>query len=98
MKRPLVATLIIGFLVAGIIGALHASGLLLHLERPIADFISHRGGATKLMGGKWQYLFVALLSFRVVGLTLTSFHRCRVGWILLALLLELLVFFLVFLL
>ena len=93
MKRPLVATLIIGFLVAGIIGALHASGLLLRLERPIADFISHHRGTTKLIDDKWQYLFVALLSFGVAGLTLTSSHRRRVGWLVLALLIELLVFF-----
>ena len=93
MKRPLIATLIIGFLVAGIIAALHASGLLLRLERPIADFISHHGATTKLMGDKWQYLFVALLSFGVVGFTLTSSRRDRVGWLVLALLIELLVFF-----
>ena len=93
MKRSLVATLIIGFLVAGIIGALHASGLLLHLERPIAEFISHHGGTTKSVGDKWQYLFVALLSFGVAGLTLTSSRCGRVGWLVLALLIELLVFF-----
>jgi adenylate cyclase len=93
MKRSLVATLIIGFLVAGIIGALHASGLFLHLERPIAEFISHHGGTTKSVGDKWQYLFVALLSFGVAGLTLTSSRCGRVGWLVLALLIELLVFF-----
>src|SRR6266487_3052732 len=93
MKRPLIATLIIGFLVAGIIGALHASGFLLHLERPIAEFFSHHGGTTKLVGDKWQYLFVALLSFGVAGFILTSSRRGRAGWLVLALVIELLGFF-----
>ena len=92
MKRPLVVTLIIGFLVAGIIGALHASGLLLRLEQPIADFISHHRETTKL-GDKWQYLFVALLSFGVAGFAVTSSHRWRARWLVLALLIELLIFF-----
>jgi class 3 adenylate cyclase len=93
MKRPLIATLIIGFTVAAIIAALHASGALLRLERPIAELISHHGGTTGLVGEKWQYLFVALLSFGVAGFTLTSSRRGRAGWLVLALLIELLVFF-----
>ena len=93
MKRPLIATLIIGFVVAAIIGVFHATGLLVRLERPIADFIAHHGGTTGVVGEKWQYLFVVLLSFGVVGFTLTSSRRDRVGLLVLALLIELLVFF-----
>ena len=93
MKRSLIATLIIGFVAAGIIGVLHASGLLLRLERPIAEFISHHGGTTKLVGDKWQYLFVTVLSLGVAGFTLTSSRRGRVGWLVLALVIELLGFF-----
>ena len=47
MKRPLIATLIIGFVVAAIIGVFHATGLLVRLERPIADFIAHHGRANR---------------------------------------------------
>ncbi len=93
MKRSFITILIIGFAVAAVIGMLHATGALLRLERPIADFISHHGGTTGLVGEKWQYLFVALLSFGVVAFTLTSSRRRRVAWLVLALVIELLVFF-----
>jgi len=90
MKRPLVATLIIGFVVAGIIGALHASGLLLRLERVAAELVPHHRTITRSVAGKWQYVFIVILSLGVAGLTLTSSRRKQVGWLVLALLIELL--------
>jgi len=51
MKRPLVATLIIGFVVAGIIGALHASGLLLRLELVAAELVPHHRTITRSVAG-----------------------------------------------
>jgi len=90
MKRPLVAALIIGFLVAGIIGALHASGLLLRLELVTAELAPHYRTTTRLVAGKWQYVFIVILSLGVAGLTLTSSRRGRVGWLVLALVIELL--------
>jgi len=90
MKRPLVATLIIGFVAAGIIGALHASGLLLRLELLAAELVSHYRTTTRLVAGKWQYVFIVILSLGVAGLTLTSSRRGRAGWLVLALVIELL--------
>src|SRR5439155_10217237 len=90
MKRPLVATLIIGFVVAGIIGALHASGLLLRLELLGAELIPHHRTITRSVAGGWQYVFIVILSLGVAGLTLTSSRRERAGWLVLALLIELL--------
>src|SRR5437660_95964 len=90
MKRPLVATLIIGFVVAGIIGALHASGLLLRLELVAAELVPHHRTITRSVAGKWQYVFIVILSLGVAGLTLASSRRKQVGWLVLALLIELL--------
>ena len=92
MKRPLVATLIIGFVAAGIISALHASGLLLRLELLAAELIPHHRTITRSVAGGWQYVFIVILSLGVVGLTLTSSRRGRAGWLVLALLIELLGF------
>jgi adenylate cyclase len=90
MKRPLVATLIIGFVVAGVIGALHASGLLLRLELLAAELVPHHRTITRSVAAKWQYVFIVILSLGVAGLTLTSSRRKQVGWLVLALLIELL--------
>src|SRR5438132_763539 len=80
MKRPLVATLIIGFVVAGIIGALHASGLLLRLELLAAELVPHHRTITRSVAGEWQYVSIVILSLGVAGLTLTSSRRKQVGW------------------
>jgi adenylate cyclase len=90
MKRPLVATLIIGFAAAVIIVALHASGLLLRLELLAAEIVSHYRTITRSVGGKWQYVFIVILSLGVAGLTLTSSRRKQVRWLVLALSIELL--------
>jgi adenylate cyclase len=90
MKRSLVATLIIGFVVAAIIGALHASGLLLRLELLAAELVPNHRTITRSVTGKWQYVFIVILSLGVAGLTLTSSRRKQVGWLVLALSIELL--------
>jgi adenylate cyclase len=90
MKRPLVATLIIGFAAAAIIVALHASGLLLRLELLVAELVSHYRTITRSFAGQWQYVFIVILSLGVAGLTLTSSRRKQVRWLVLALSIELL--------
>jgi adenylate cyclase len=90
MKRPLVATLIIGFAAAAIIVALHASGLLLRLELLAAELVSHYRTITRSFAGQWQYVFIVILSLGVAGLTLTSSQRKQVRWLVLALSIELL--------
>jgi adenylate cyclase len=90
MKRPLVATLIIGFAAAAIIVALHASGLLLRLELLAAALVSHYRPITRSVAEPWQYVFIVGLSLGVAGLTLTNSRRKLVGWLVLALVVELL--------
>lgn len=89
MKRPLVATLIIGLVVAAIVGALHGYGLFLRIEQPIAGLIAHFRKISHPLGDTWQYLIIAAFAFGVAGLTLTSNRRMRMAWIAGVVLLEL---------
>ncbi|MFN2541864.1 MAG: adenylate/guanylate cyclase domain-containing protein [Chthoniobacterales bacterium] len=91
MKRPLLGTLIIGFVVAASIGVLHGMGMLLGIERPIADLVSRQTTITRVAIVFWQYLLVTVFSFGVAAFTLTSVGRARSAWLALALLIELVV-------
>jgi len=88
MKRPLLATLIVGIVVIVTISALHLSGRLLRFEMTAIEFISSYSAATRIVPGRWQYLFIAILSFGVAWLTLTSSRRGRVRLLAIALLIE----------
>ena len=89
MKRPLIATLIIGLVVAASICAMHASGMWRPLERAIANFVSREATINRQAIDLWQYLLVVVFSFGVAAFTLTSAHRARSAWLALALLIEL---------
>jgi Adenylate cyclase, family 3 (some proteins contain HAMP domain) len=90
MKRSLVATVIVGVAVAGIVCALHASGLILRFERAAIEPISNYTRATRVVSEKWQYVFVLLLALGVAWLALTSVSRRGTRWLFLVLLIELL--------
>src|SRR6266436_2324191 len=90
MKRSLVTTVILGVAVAGIICALHASGLILRFERAAIETISDYARATRVVSEKWQYVFVPLLALGVAWLVLTSVSRRGIRWLFLVLLIELL--------
>ena len=89
MKRPLLATLIIGIFVVIVVSALHLSGRLLHFEAAVADYISSYRAATHVVPKGWQYVFIAIFSFGVGWLTVTSSRRSRMGLIAIVLLAEL---------
>ena len=88
MKRPFVAALIIGLVVAGAIGALHATHLLARVELPAREFISLHGTFNQSLREYWQYIFISLLSVGVAWMTLTTLRRGRLGWIVLVLAVE----------
>src|SRR2546423_6434179 len=90
MKRPLVVTFIIGFLVAGIVAALHGYGVLLPIEKPIAGMIAHFRKISYPVSDQWHYIIIAVLSLGIAGLTLTSARRNRMAFVVGALLIELL--------
>jgi adenylate cyclase len=89
MKRPTLATLIVGIFVFVVVNALQLSGPLLRLETKAVEFISSYRAASEVVASKWQYLFVAIASFVVAWLTLASARRGRMGLIVVALLIEL---------
>ena len=89
MKRHLIAALIIGLIVGGLLMGLHVNGWLLRPELVITDFLSRDGSATKLVPDRWQYVIVFALAIGVAWLTLATARRMRVSWIVGILLVEL---------
>ena len=89
MKRSLLSALIIGLIAGGIVMALHRSGVLLTPEMAIADLLARRAVATRMVGDKWQYLFVFVLALGVAWMTFETTRRARLGGIIAILLLEL---------
>jgi len=72
MKRSFVTTLIIGFAVAIVVGVLRAMGMLAGLEAGVARLVSDYAGATRVVGEKWQYVFVLLIAVGVAWLSLKN--------------------------
>ena len=89
MKRSLTATFTIGILVAGIVGALHALGLLTRVEAVVATLVSHRRTVPEGVGNIWQYILIPLLALGVAWMTVSSAQRGRIAWLVLILLIEL---------
>ena len=61
MKRSLITTLIIGAVVALVVGALHATKVNAGFEAVAAQFVTDYAGATRVVGEKWQYVLVLLI-------------------------------------
>ena len=89
MKRPHIVALIIGGIVAAIISALLAKGLLLPLERAIDGFASRHATLTRQVAAPWHYVLVTLLCFGVAWVTLMSKRVDWVRWTIAILLIEL---------
>src|SRR5258708_23723944 len=89
MKRPLLATLIIGIFVVVGVSAMHLSPQVLQFESRAADFISPYAAATHVVPKQWQYIFMSILAFGVAALTVTSLRRRRIGLVAIGLLIEL---------
>jgi class 3 adenylate cyclase len=90
MKRLLLTTLIIGGAVAAVVSVLHATGLLLGLENTVGGLVSNYAAATRVVGEKWQYIFVSLMAFGVVSLTLSGVPRIGIRLVIGLLMIELL--------
>src|SRR4029453_13353331 len=72
MKRSLIATLVIGVVVAIVVGVLHATKAVAGFETGVARLVSDYAGATRIVGEKWQYVFVLLTAVGVVWLSLRN--------------------------
>jgi class 3 adenylate cyclase len=77
MKRLLITTLVIGVGVAFAVGALHASKSLGGIETAGARLVSDYAGATRIVGEKWQYVFILLVALIVAWLSLSIVPRWR---------------------
>jgi class 3 adenylate cyclase len=72
MKRSLITTLVIGVAVAIVVGVLHATKAIAGFEAGVAQLVSDYAGATKVVGEKWQYIFVLLTAVGVAWLSLKN--------------------------
>jgi class 3 adenylate cyclase len=72
MKRSVITTLIIGVVVAVVVGALHATKVIGAFENAAAQLVSDYAQATKVVGDKWQYVFVLLIALGVTWLSLSK--------------------------
>jgi adenylate cyclase len=77
MKRLLITTLIIGAAVAFGVGTVHASKAIAGLEAVGVRLVSDYSGATRVVGEKWQYVFVMLIALGVSWLSLSNVPRWR---------------------
>ncbi len=89
MKRTLIPTLLIGFVVAGLIGYLHAYGFLFRAEFAITEFVSQHSVIDRLIIGRGQYAFIILFAFGVPWVTLMGARRGWAWWLIGLLLVEL---------
>ena len=72
MKRSVITTLIIGVAVALVVGALHATKFVAGFENAAVQLVSDYAQATKVVGDKWQYVFVLLVALGVAWLSLSK--------------------------
>jgi class 3 adenylate cyclase len=91
MKRSLITTLVIGVAVAIVVGVLHATKAIAGFETAAAQLVSDYAGATRVVGEKWQYVFVLMTAVGVAWLSLGNLPRLRSYLLFGFLLIELLV-------
>src|SRR5207249_11008731 len=77
MKRPLLATLIIGIFVVVGVRALHLSQQLVQFEDRAVNYVSSWDAATRIVSKPAQYAILSILAFGVAALTLSSLRRGR---------------------
>ena len=72
MKRSVITTLVIGVAVAVVVGVLHATRFVAAFENVAGQLVSDYAQATKVVGDKWQYVFVLLVALGVTWLSLSK--------------------------
>ena len=75
MKRLVITTFIIGVAVALVVIALHATKVIAGFEAIAAQLVADYAGATRVVGEKWQYLFVFLIALGVAWLSLSNVQK-----------------------
>jgi adenylate cyclase len=77
MKRLAITALVIGFVVACIVGALHATKSIQGFENAVATLVANYAGATKIVSDKLQYVLVFVIALAVAWLSLSVVQRWR---------------------
>ena len=88
MKRSILVTVIIGILVAGILCALQAYGILFRTEFAVTDLVMRHSNIAKLLGNDWQYFFITFFAFSVAWMTIEGAKRGWAWWVMAILLVE----------
>ena len=89
MKRPLIATLVIGIFAVVVVSALQLIPQVAQFESRAADYISSYTSTTRIVPKQWQYVFMSVLGFGIAALTVTTVRRGRIGLLVVGLLIEL---------
>ena len=89
MKRSLIVTAIIGVVVAGVLCALQAYGVLFRTEFAVTDLVMRHSNIGKLIDNHWQYFFIAIFAFGVAWMTIEGARRGWAWWVVAILLVEL---------
>jgi adenylate cyclase len=89
VKRPYLTALVIGILVAGAIAALQITEVLARIEIPVREIIARHSTINRSLGATWQYALMSILAVGAAWMTLTTSRRGRLGWLVLALVIEL---------
>src|SRR4051812_40958057 len=90
MKRPLIATLVIGIFAVVAVSALQLAPQVRQFESRAADYISPAASTTASnLATQPQFVVMSILAFGVAALTVTSARRGRIGLITGGLLIEL---------
>lgn len=77
MKRLAITTLVIGVVVACVVGALHATRSIAPFESAVATLVANYASATKVVSDKWQYVLVLVIALGVAWLSLSIVPRWR---------------------
>src|SRR5438477_12401306 len=77
MKRSLMTTFVIGVVVTIVAGALHATKAIAGFMTSVAQLVSDYASATRVVGEKWQYVFVLVTAVGVAWLSLRNLPRLR---------------------
>src|SRR5438132_9267615 len=77
MKRWLLTTLVIGGVGVFVVGDLQATEATAGFETAVAQLVSDYASATRVVGEKWQYVFVLVTAVGVAWLSLRNLPRSR---------------------
>src|SRR5437588_8521795 len=88
MRRPLIATLVIGIFAVVAVSALQLIPQFAQFESRAADYISSYTSTTRVVPKQWQYVFMSVLAFGIAALTVTTVRRGRLGLMVVGVLIE----------